>query len=177
MTTNNAAIQMQKFKSVERLIPSRGSNIYHAGIKDNDAAYIRYAPPSSKHPNLLIVNTIYDDDRNSIAPGYYELVLSQDRTMLLMVQRGEIVAQMPVFRLEEDKSQEPLAQPMDNKSQRKFDKEQKKKAKATKKAIAQGKIPEEPEVYMNATIQYDEGGGYYLIKYERERIRAWGAIK
>jgi len=60
---------------------------------------------------------------------------------------------------------------------RKFNKEQKKKAKETKKAIKQGKIPEAPQEYNNATIEYDNEGEYYLIKYERGNIRAWGAIK
>lgn len=173
----NAAIQLEKFKTVDKLLPPRGANIYNAGIKDNDKGYIQYAPPSSKHPNLLVANPIYDDDRNAILPGYYELILSEDRTMLLMVQGGQIIAKMPVFKLEEDKTQEPLPQPRDAKSQKKFDKEQKKKETAIKKAIAKGEILSEPEVYMNATIRHDEAGGYYLIKYERGRIRAWGAIK
>ncbi len=177
MTTNDVAIQLEKYKTMDKLLPPRGANIYNAGIKDNDKGYIKYAPPSSKHPNLLVANPIYDDDGNVIAPGYYELILSEDRTMLLMVQRGEIIAKMPVFRLEEDRNQEAVAQPMDNKSQKKHDKEEKKKAKLMKKAIAQGQIASEPEIYMNATIQHDEEGGYFLIKYERDKIRAWGAIK
>lgn len=177
MTTNDVAIQLQKFKTWDKLIPSRGSNIYHAGIKDNDKGYIKYAPPSSTNPTLLVVTPIYDDDDNVIMPGYYELVLSEDRTMLLMVQNGEITAKMPVFRVEEDRTQEQVAQPMDNKSQKQQDKEQKKKEKTMKKAIAQGQIASEPEIYTNATIQHDVDGNYYLIKYERGKIRAWGAIK
>jgi len=30
---------------------------------------------------------------------------------------------------------------------------------------------------MEATIDYIKDGGYYLIKYEKGFIRAWGAIK
>lgn len=163
---------------MNKILPARGPVVYPAGIRDGDKGICRYATPSSKYPNLMIVNPIYDDDDNVIMPGYYELVLSDDRTMLSLVQSGNTIAKIPVFKIEIDKSQETLAQPMDNKSQRKFDKGQKKKEKQRKKLIKQGKIPdEEPQVYSNATIQYDNEGDYYLIKYERGKIRAWGAIK
>jgi len=167
-----------KFKTPSQLLPPRGANIYNAGIKDGDKGYIRYAHPSSKSPNLMIVNPVYDDDDNVILPGYYELVLSEDRTMLILAQSDKIVATIPVFKVEEDRSQEQMAQPMDNKSQRKADREKKKEDKKREKMVKQGKVPEAtPEIYMNATIQHDEEGGYYLIKYERDKIRAWGAIK
>ena len=167
-----------KVKTVSELLPKRGANIYHGGYLDSDKGHVRYANPSSKFPNMMVVNAIYDDNGNVILPGYYELVLSIDRTMLVLMQAGKEVAIVPVFKLEEDKSQEQLAQPMDSKSQRKFDREKKKDLKKRTKMFNEGKIPSiEPEIYMNATIQHDEEGGYYLIKYERDKIRAWGAIK
>ena len=166
-----------KVKTMSELLAPRGSNIYNAGIKDGDKGYIRYAHPSSKYPNLMIVNPVYDDDGNSILPGYYELVLSDDRTMLVLTQSDQIIATIPVFKLEEDRSQEQVAQPMDAKSQRIADKEQAKELKKRKKMVQDGKIPSiEPEIYMNATIEHDDDG-YYLIKYERDKVRAWGAIK
>lgn len=171
-------IYLAQVPTVTDLLPPRGSSIYPSGTHSDDSAILRYAPKSSNHPNLIIINPIYDDDRNVIMPGYYELVLSGDRQMLSLVQADKVIAAFPVFKIEEDKTQEQVLQPMDNKSQRKFNKEQKKKEKENKKLIKQGKIPnEDPEIYMNATIQYDEKGDYYLIKYERGRIRAWGAIK
>lgn len=172
------AILLAQIPSPTDLLPKRGPNTYNSGIMDNDKGHIRYSNPSSIHPNLLIVNPIADDDRNMIMPGYYELVLTTDRQMLILVQAGKEIASIPVFKVEEDKSQELVAQPMDNKSLRKFNRKQKKKEKARKKAIKQGKIPEgEEEVYSNATIEYEPKGDYYLIKYERGKIQAWGAIK
>jgi len=164
-------------KKIDQLLPPRGANTYNAGIRDGDKGYVRYAHPSSNYPNLMVVNAIYDDDGNAILPGYYELVLSADRTMLTLVQSGQEIAVIPVFKLEEDRSKESLAQPMDNKSQRKFDKAKKKDLKKRTKLFKEGKIPSvEPEIYMNASIQHDDEG-YYLIKYARDKIRAWGAIK
>lgn len=170
-------VYLAQVPSVTDLLTPRGPSTYPSGIYANDSSLVRYAPKSSDNPNLIIINPIYDDDGNVILPGYYELILSSDRQMLILSQADKEVATFPVFRVEEDKTQELTPQPMDWKSQRKFDKEQKKKNKENKKLIKQDKIPNEPEVYMNATIQYDDKGDYYLIKYERGRIRAWGAIK
>lgn len=165
-------------RMLNRVLPPRGPMVYPSGIKEGDKGYERFAPPSSKHPNLIIVNPIYDNDDNVIMPGYYELILTADRQMLILAQAGKEIARFPVFKIEEDKTQEQTPQPMDKKSQKKFNKEQKKKEKARKKAIKQGKIPdEEQQEYTDATIQYDEKGDYYLVKYERGKIRAWGAIK
>ena len=170
-------ILLAQVPSVESLLPPRGDAIYHGGYKEGDRGYERYAKPSSKNPNLMLVNAVSDDDGNIIMPGYYELALSDDREMLRLIQAGRVAATIPVFKIEEDKSQEETPQPNNARAQRKFNKEQKKKAKKTKKLIKQGKMLQEPEIYSNASIQYDKDGDYYLIKYERGRIRAWGAIK
>lgn len=173
----NAALQMQKFNTVDKLLHQRGPNIYNAGIKDNDKGYVRYALPSSTQPILIISDPIVDDDGNSILPGYYELVLSADRQNLVISQSQNVIAVIPVFKIEEDKSQEETPPPMDNKALKKFVKEQKKQQKKEKKLAKSGEMPTKPAIYTNATIEYEQGKDYYLIKYERGRIRAWGALK
>ena len=37
--------------------------------------------------------------------------------------------------------------------------------------------PDTPQIYMEATIEYIPQGKYYLIKYQRGTIKAWGAFK
>lgn len=171
-------ILLAQVPMVDRLMPQRGECTYSSGLEEKDKGYEKYAYPSSKYPNLIIINPIYDNDDNVIMPGYYELTLSSDRQMLSLLQAGKTIATFPVFKVEEDKSKEQIIQPMDKKSQKKINKEEEKKEKERKKLIKQGKIPdEEPEIYMNATIQYQENGDYYLIKYERDNIKAWGTIK
>lgn len=172
----NAALQIEKFKTVDKLLPPRGPNIYTAGNKDYDKGYVKYAPPSSTNPNLIIADPIVDNNGNAIMPGYYALVLSSDRNNLILAQRDDIVAIIPVFKIEEDKTQEETPPPMDNKSLRQYNKEQKKKEKEKRKLKSEGKLPTEPEIYNNATIEYNPEG-YYLVKYERGKIRAWGALK
>jgi len=163
---------------INKMMPARGSNIYSGGYRDSDKGYVKYGPASSDYPTLLLVNPIYDNDGNSIQPGYYELNLSDDRTMFSLTQAGNLIARFPVFKVEEDRKQEQVAQPMNNKAQKKADKEQKQKDKLRKKQIKQGEIPDDtPQIYNNATIEYDDKGSYYLIKYERGRVRAWGVVK
>lgn len=164
---------------MNKIMPPRGSYIYSGGYRDSDKGYVKYGAPSSDYPTLLLVNPIYDNDGNSIAPGYYELSLDSERTMFSLKQSGNIIARIPVFKIEEDKTQEQAPQPMSYKAQRKADKEQKKKDKLRKKQILQGVIPDDTQqIYNNATIEHvDDNGGYYLIKYERGMIRAWGVVK
>lgn len=175
----NTAIQIEKFKTLDHLLPYRGSNIYPAGIQDKDKGFVRYGTKPTDQPNLIISNPIYDDDGNAIMPGYYEVLLSDDRQTLILAQSQIIVATIPVFKIEEDRTKEKITQPRDNRSQRKVDKEEKKKEKQRKKLIREGKMAPDgtPEIYTNATIEYEDDGNYYLIKYERESIKAWGALK
>ena len=37
--------------------------------------------------------------------------------------------------------------------------------------------PPEEYIHLDASIEYIKEGGYYLIRYEKGFIRAWGAIK
>lgn len=37
--------------------------------------------------------------------------------------------------------------------------------------------PDEPQIFMEATIEFKPNGNYYLIKYQRGTIKAWGAFK
>ncbi len=172
----NTALQFEKVKSIDKLLPARGPNIYDSGIKDREKAHVKYGPASSDQPILLIPDPIYDEYGNGLLPGYYELMLSQDRQNLLLAQKQIIVAIIPVFKIEEDRSQELVKQPRTWISQKKYDRKERKKEKKIKKLIKEGKMSEEPEIYNNASIKYEQEG-YYLIKYERGKVRAWGALK
>ena len=47
----------------------------------------------------------------------------------------------------------------------------------TKYAKTGATLPNKEYVHLDATIDYIKEGGYYLIRYEKGYIRAWGAIK
>lgn len=168
-------IFVQKNVPVEDIMPYAPYPIYSSGLKESDNSIYRYAKNLSDFPNLVIVEPIYDEAGNVIQPGYYGLVLSDDREFLVLIQGDLIFAVIPVFRLQEDK--QALAQERDKKYIRQKAKKDKERAKRNVKLAKSGIPPEVDEVYMDATIEYQPNGDYYLIKYERDKIRAWGAIK
>ena len=43
--------------------------------------------------------------------------------------------------------------------------------------LVEGMAPDIEPVHMEASIEYIKEGKYYLIRYEKGKIRAWGAIK
>lgn len=165
----------QDVQSIDAMMPYPPYPTYPSGLSDKDNSIFRYAQKSSDSPNLTIVDPIYGEDGNVILPGYYSLVLSDDRNFLILAQSEKIIAVIPVFKLEEDKVQ--IQREHDKKYQKKLKKQQKAQAKIDKKRAKSGLGPEVKEVYMKAEIEWDQIGSYYLIKYEREKIRAWGAIR
>ena len=146
-----------------------------SGVSFDSKGYIKYSLAESDYPTLIIVDPIYDDEDNVIKPGYYELALSDDERFLLLIQSKEAVAVIPVFKVEED-AKEPARL-----NQKKYKKQLKKEAKQRKeineKRDKVGMPHDEEEVYMTADMVYNPKGDFYLIKYERGTIRAWGAIK
>lgn len=146
-----------------------------SGITLGQDAIYRYALPEADYPTLIIAEPLYDDDENFIPPGYYELALNDERNFMLLIQSKKPVAIIPVFKIEED-ANEP-ARLNDRKYKKELKKEAKEKAKTNAKRDKVGMSPVEDFVYKEATIEYDKEGGYYLVKYQRGTIKAWGAIK
>ena len=56
-------------------------------------------------------------------------------------------------------------------------KEEKARKDTNEKRAKVGMSPDVPQVYMEASIEYEPKGQYYLIKYQRGTIKAWGAFK
>jgi hypothetical protein len=87
------------------------------------------------------------------------------------------IAIIPVFKVEVDVSH--YEQVRDDKALKKQKKEEKEIAKTNKKREKTGLPPvnTEQDIYQNATIEYIPTGKYFLIRYERGDVKAWGAIK
>lgn len=168
-------ILVQEKVPVEDRMPYAPYPLYPSGLTDDGKAIYRYAHPQSDSPILILTDPIYDDEGNHISPGHYSLLLSAEKTFLFIVQSDNILARLPVFRIEEDKEQ------IKKEKTKKYKKAKKKKEKQRKeinaKLAKQGMPQEVNEIYTNATIEFHPKGQYYLIKYERDKIRAWGAIK
>lgn len=88
-----------------------------------------------------------------------------------MIQSKTPVAIIPVFKIEEDISK-PTKKELKIKKKQATERE-KTNAKRAKKGLP----PDIEPIHMEAYLEYNKEGKYYLIRYEKGKIRAWGAIK
>jgi hypothetical protein len=150
---------------------------YTASIIVGTQAIYKYALRESSYPTLIIVDEIKDANGNKIEAGHYELAISDDKDFFILSQSKNPVALIPVFKVEIDMS--TYSEVKDNKALKRQKKEQKEIAKTNKKRARQGMPPvnEEQDIYQEASMEYIPAGNYYLIRYERGDVKAWGAIK
>ena len=138
---------------------------------------------------LIIKDFIPDYNGNFIAPGHYKLALSDDKEFLYLIESHNLIATIPVFKLEENQAElmkyreknkdlTPSEKRKLNRKKQKKKREDKIQAIIEKKYAETGATPPKKEyVHSEAHIDYIKEGGYYLIRYEKGIIRAWGAIK
>ena len=148
-----------------------------AGLMPGTESFYRYGLRESSYPTLSLVDELTDANGNIIPAGHYELALSDERDFLILIQSKQALAIIPVFKVEVDMSK--YAQVRDKKSLKKKLKEEKKIARTNMKREKQGMPPvnEDQDIYQEASIEWIPAGGYYLIRYERDDVKAWGAIK
>lgn len=138
-------------------------------------AIYRYSLKSSDYPTLIIPDPLYDNEGGVIKPGFYELALTDSRDFLILLESKNPRAIIPVIKIEEDATEENR---LNNKTVKKqLKKEEKEREKTNKKRAKVGMPPDEPQIYNEASIEYIQKDDYYLIKYQRGTIKAWGAFK
>lgn len=140
-----------------------GNSIYKYSLKESD------------YPTLIITDPLKDEEGNTLAAGHYELALSDMKDFFILMQSKKPLAIFPVFKIEEDISQEGMVE--DKKLKKIKKKQAKEREKVNNKRRAAGMSEDEEKIFMEATIEHVEDGDYFLIKYERDKIRAWSAIK
>lgn len=148
-----------------------------AGLIVGSQSFYKYSLRESSYPTLSLVDELTDGQGHVIPPGHYELALSDERDFLILIQSKKAVAIIPVFKIDIDMSQYEIVR--DKKALKKKKKEEKEIAKTNKKRERKGLplINPEDEIYQEASIEYIRDGGYYLIRYERGDVKAWGAVK
>ena len=144
-----------------------------SGVPIGSQPIYRYSLKDSDYPTLIIIDEIKDENGVQISSGYYELGLSDEKDFFILMQTKQPIAIIPTFKIEEDKS---LIYP-DEKTKKIKKKQEEERQKTNKKRAKIGISPDTEKIYMDAKIEYIKEGNYYLIKYERGHIRAWGAIK
>ena len=171
-------------RDIDYLTPAAPYPVVPSGITVHQSTLYRYSIPTDEQPVLSIVDNITDYSGNFIKPGHYELALSDDKEFLYLIESKDLIAVIPVFKIDENKQE--LKKYYNNKKElsKEDKKERKKKEKKDRiKAIIDtkyaktGATPPKDYEHMDATIEYIKEGGYYLIMYEKGFIRAWGAIK
>lgn len=146
-----------------------------SGTANGSQAIYRYSLRDSDYPILSIVEKISDAEGELIQPGHYELALSDEKDFLILMQTKNPIAIIPVFKVEENK--EAFHPNHSKKYERKQKKIAAEREKTNKKRAEVGMQPDEDKIHMEASIEYIKNGDYWLLKYERGPIRAWGAIK
>ncbi len=144
---------------------------YYVGTQ----AIYRYSLKDSDYPTLIITDPLFDNAGGVINSGYYELALSDMRDFLILIQSKNPVAVIPVIKIEEDATE--AARLNNKKVKKELKKEEKARKDTNEKRSKVGMKPDEPEIHMEASIEYVPNGQYYLIKYQRGAIKAWGAFK
>lgn len=148
-----------------------------SGLKEGTDAVYRYGLRESSYPTLTILDEIEDGKGNFLPSGHYELALSDDRQFLLLLEAKELRAIIPVFKVEVTMDEKP--QVHDAKSLKAKQKKDKEIWKTNRKRERKGMPPvnEEEQIYQEASIEYSKDGSYFLIRYERGDVKAWGAVK
>lgn len=176
-------------RDIDYLTPSAPYPANPSGVIYGQQAIYRYSVPTEIQPTLIIKDFIPDYNGNFIKPGHYELALSNDKEFLYIIESRNLIATIPVFKLEENeyelKKYRDKNKELTKSERKRVKKEENKKKRKdkfqeiidTKYAKTGATKPQTEYIYSNATIDYIKDGSYYLIKYEKGFIRAWGAIK
>src|SRR5574344_867648 len=167
-----------KTYNLDEIMPYPPYPLYRSGVTDGTNSIYRYALKESNYPILIIVDPIFDEEGSVIPSGHYSLALTDERDLLIIYKNDKVIATLTVFKYEEDKTQIEKKEKTyfkEWKRKRAKKKKEKKDAKMNAKRVKQGLPLLSDPIYMEASIEYNKDGKYYLIKYERARIRAWGA--
>ena len=171
-------------RDIDYLAPAAPYPVVPSGITIYQKPIYRYSIPTDEQPPLLIPDYIPDHNGNFIAPGYYQLALSDDREFLYLIESKELRAIIPVFKIAENQREmhKLYSSKKELTKQEKKELSKKKRKDKIQKIIDKkygetGATPPQEYEHMEATIEYIKEGGYYLIMYEKGYIRAWGAIK
>lgn len=163
-------------RDIDYLAPCAPYPAIPSGLTIHENPIYRYSIPTDEQPTLTILDYIPDYNGNFIKPGYYELALSDDREFLYLIESKDLIAVIPVFKLAENEAEVEKSRKKEKKH-RPTRQEKFQKIIDAKYAKTGATVPKKEYTHLEASIDYIKEGGYYLIRYEKGFIRAWGAIK
>lgn len=169
-------ILVPALRDIDYLAPCAPYPAIPSGVTIHEKSIYRYSVPTDEQPTLTILDYIPDYNGNFIKPGFYELALSNDKEFLYLIESKDLVAVIPVFKLAENEIEVEKSRKKEKKH-RQTAKEKMQKIIDAKYAKTGATPPPKEYVHLDASIDYIKEGGYYLIRYEKGFLRAWGAIR
>lgn len=182
-------ILVPALRDIDYLAPGAPYPVNPSGITVHEKSIYRYAIPTDEQPVLTIKDYIPDYNGNFISPGHYQLALSDDREFLYIIESKDLKAVIPVFKLADNEDElkkyrdknkdltKAEKKELERQERKKKREEKRRKIIETKYAQTGATLPDKEYTHMEASIEYIKEGCYYLIRYEKGFIRAWGAIK
>ena len=92
-------------RDIDYLAPAAPYPVIPSGITVHQKPIYRYSIPTDEQPTLIIVDYIPDHNGNFIKPGHYQLALSDDKEFLYLIESKDLIAIIPVFKIDENKSE------------------------------------------------------------------------
>ena len=92
-------------RDIDYLAPTAPYPVTPSGITIHQNPIYRYAIPTDDQPVLSIVDYIPDHNGNFIKPGHYQLALSDDKEFLYLIESKNLLAVIPVFKLDENEAE------------------------------------------------------------------------
>ena len=150
---------------------------YPSGLYDKEHPEYKNGPESSQYPNLTLPCNLYDESGNSIAQGYYMVVLSDDMKFLELYQSNILKARVKVVKLVEKMyTNEELTEENEIIAKLEYYKLHKKLKKFHKAEEELAAFKERRAAETSADI-FDSGKGYYILKYDCNGKKATGIIQ
>ena len=146
--------------------------VYPSGEKDETKLIDKYSF-SNKNPAILILeDNIISKDGRGLKKGFYNVIPDKYMDFLLIYQKGDLKAKIPVIQMEVFETLNPKQEKPKKMSYRSYQKFMEKK----QREYFRGLNPDEID-YKNVQIHYIEEQNAYIIIYNTNNIELTGMIK
>ena len=147
------------------------NEIYYSGEKEETKLIDKYSN-RKELPVLILQDDIINSEGYGLKKGFYNVVPDEYNDFLLIYQKGELKAKVPVAKVKVVESANTKQQKPKKMSQRAYKKYQEKEYRKYLKGIN----PEEYE-YKSVEIGYIQEQGAWLIIYKTNNLELSGIIK
>ncbi|MBR1617350.1 hypothetical protein IJ670_04295 [bacterium] len=148
------------------------NDVYTSGEKEETNLINRYSYTDKDVALIVIEDDIVNSEGYGLKKGFYNVVADKYNDFLLLVQKGEIKAKVPVVKIEITPSLNQEKQEVKKMSPRAYQKYLQKQKKKYYKGIDPKTVD-----YKYATIDYDKENNCWVIIYETNMMIMTGIVK